>query len=125
MATNGEYTSQASVASMSTHRRLASGSPTVISGVLSTAATAVTTKSVAPPEQANIDFKPVTTAVVKNPKLKIHVLLDSTIYTAGGNVYGRLVLTSSTSKSIKIGEISAELTAYEGRVSKALRVPCC
>ncbi|CAG8544832.1 8677_t:CDS:2 [Paraglomus brasilianum] len=113
MATNGEYTSQASVASMSTHRRLASGSPTVISGVLSTAATAVTTKSVAPPEQANIDFKPVTTAVVKNPKLKIHVLLDSTIYTAGGNVYGRLVLTSSTSKSIKIGEISAELTAYE------------
>ncbi|CAG8636588.1 7185_t:CDS:2 [Paraglomus occultum] len=113
MATNLEYNSQASVASMSTHRRLASGSPTVISGVLSTAATAVTTNTVAPPELANIDFKPAPTAVVKNPKLKIHVLLDSTIYTAGGNVYGRLVLTSSTSKSIKIGEISAELTAYE------------
>ncbi|GBB99550.1 hypothetical protein RclHR1_03560005 [Rhizophagus clarus] len=69
--------------------------------------------TILPPEQANINFKPTTTAVTKINKLKLHVSLDSTIYTAGGILTGRLSLTSSTARSIKLGEISVELTAYE------------
>ncbi|PKY15554.1 hypothetical protein RhiirB3_466784 [Rhizophagus irregularis] len=49
--------------------------------VMSSAVTAA--NSILPPEQANINFKPTTTAVTKISKLKLHVLLDSTIYTAG------------------------------------------
>jgi hypothetical protein len=79
--------------------------------ILSSATTAAST--ILPPEQANINFKPNTTAVTKISKLKLHVLLDSTIYTAGGILTGRLVLTSSSGRSLKLGEISVELTAYE------------
>ncbi|CAB4489603.1 unnamed protein product [Rhizophagus irregularis] len=79
--------------------------------VMSSAVTAA--NSILPPEQANINFKPTTTAVTKISKLKLHVLLDSTIYTAGGILTGRLALTSSTARSIKLGEISVELTAFE------------
>ncbi|RHZ80562.1 hypothetical protein Glove_134g84 [Diversispora epigaea] len=78
-----------------------------------TNATNATNATILPPDQANINFKPTTTAVSKVHKLKLHVLLDSTIYTAGGILTGRLVLTSATSKSLKLGEISCELTAYE------------
>nr|CAG8458075.1 13129_t:CDS:10 [Entrophospora candida] len=63
--------------------------------------------------QANINFKPTTTALGKISKLKIHVLLDSTVYTAGTNLSGRLVVSSLSSRSLKLGEISVELTAYE------------
>ncbi|CAG8435711.1 1495_t:CDS:2 [Ambispora gerdemannii] len=73
----------------------------------------MTHQTIQPPHEANINFKPTTTAISKNSKLKLHVLLDSTIYTAGGTLNGRLVLTCSTSRSVKLGEISAELTAYE------------
>lgn len=79
--------------------------------IMSSAVTAA--NSILPPEQANINFKPTTTAVTKISKLKLHVLLDSTIYTAGGILTGRLALASSTARSIKLGEISVELTAFE------------
>jgi len=72
-----------------------------------------TTNTILPPEQANINFKPTTTAVTKISKLKLHVLLDSTVYTAGGLLTGRLALTSSSARTLKLGEISVELTAYE------------
>lgn len=62
----------------------------------------------------NINFRPTTTAQSRCSKLKVHVLLDSTYYVAGGNLYGRMELTSSTSRSLKMCEISVELTAYEG-----------
>ncbi|CAG8467224.1 13369_t:CDS:2 [Acaulospora colombiana] len=71
------------------------------------------TASMLPPDHANINFKPNTTAITKVTKLKLHVSLDSTIYTAGGILTGRLELISTTSKSLKLGEISCELTAYE------------
>ncbi|CAI2169112.1 5439_t:CDS:2 [Funneliformis geosporum] len=74
---------------------------------------AIAANTILPPEQANINFKPTTTAITKISKLKLHVLLDSTIYTAGGLLTGRIVLTSSSARSLKLGEISVELTAYE------------
>ncbi|CAG8442040.1 1228_t:CDS:2 [Dentiscutata heterogama] len=78
-----------------------------------TVMTAATANTILPPDQANIDFKPATTAIAKVNKLKLQVSLDSTIYTAGGILTGRLVLASTTSRSLKLGEISCELTAYE------------
>ncbi|CAG8481306.1 24931_t:CDS:2 [Dentiscutata erythropus] len=77
------------------------------------AMTAATANTILPPDQANINFKPATTAIAKVNKLKLQVSLDSTIYTAGGILTGRLVLASTTSRSLKLGEISCELTAYE------------
>jgi hypothetical protein len=92
-------------------------SPSVVSFPMSQDQSVMSSTSAAntilPPEQANINFKPTTTAVTKISKLKLHVLLDSTIYTAGGVLTGRLSLTSSTARSIKLGEISVELTAFE------------
>ncbi|CAG8586625.1 7268_t:CDS:2 [Funneliformis mosseae] len=82
-------------------------------GPPSTIASSAIANTILPPEQANINFKPTTTAISKISKLKLHVLLDSTIYTAGGLLTGRIVLTSSSARSLKLGEISVELTAYE------------
>lgn len=88
------------------------GSSSIVNGNQSML-TAATANTILPPDQANINFKPATTAIAKVNKLKLQVSLDSTIYTAGGILTGRIVLASTTSRSLKLGEISCELTAYE------------
>ncbi|KAG9294211.1 hypothetical protein G9A89_021570 [Geosiphon pyriformis] len=104
---------QSSVASFPLPREAhLSGPPSAISG-LNPGSSTITVNTILPPDQPNVNFKPTTTAISKNSKLKLHVLLDSTIYTAGGTLNGRFVLTSSTSRSLKVAEISVELTAYE------------
>ncbi|KAI9092801.1 hypothetical protein DFS34DRAFT_276046 [Phlyctochytrium arcticum] len=61
----------------------------------------------------NMAFNPIPTTPGKCSKLKINVLLDSTIYVAGGNLHGRMEVISSSSKSLRLGEISVELNGYE------------
>lgn len=63
---------------------------------------------------SNMAFNPVPTTPGKSSKLKINVLLDSTIYAAGGNLYGRLEVVSSSHRSLKLGEIAVELNGFEG-----------
>ncbi|CAG8441178.1 13238_t:CDS:2 [Acaulospora morrowiae] len=93
--------------SLKNHSVLSGGEQTIMS------TTTNATTSILPPDHANINFKPTATAISKVTKLKLHVSLDSTIYTAGGILTGRLELVSTTSRSLKLGEISCELTAYE------------
>ncbi|KND03682.1 uncharacterized protein SPPG_01150 [Spizellomyces punctatus DAOM BR117] len=62
---------------------------------------------------SNMAFNPVPTTPGKCSKLKVNVLLDSTIYVAGGNLHGRMEIISSTNKSLKLGEISVELNGFE------------
>ncbi|CAG8461841.1 11605_t:CDS:2 [Ambispora leptoticha] len=105
---------QSSVASFPLPREAyLKGPPSAVMSSGPSAMSAVTQHTMQPPHEANVNFKPTTTAVSKNSKLKLHVLLDSTIYTAGGTLNGRLLLACSTSRSVKLGEISVELTAYE------------
>ncbi|TPX38614.1 hypothetical protein SeMB42_g00942 [Synchytrium endobioticum] len=62
---------------------------------------------------ANINFKPVSTNIAKSRRLRITVLLDATIFVAGGTIHGRLELTCSTSRSIRLGLIEVQLQGYE------------
>ncbi|TPX31481.1 hypothetical protein SmJEL517_g05187 [Synchytrium microbalum] len=64
---------------------------------------------------SNINFQPVSTNPGKSRRLKINVLLDATIFVAGGTLHGRLELTCSTSRSIRMGLIEVQLQAYEGK----------
>ncbi|CAG8703422.1 11050_t:CDS:1 [Cetraspora pellucida] len=105
--------SPSSVISLPIQNDYTIGTSSIVNGTQSVM-TAATANTILPPDQANINFKPATTAITKVNKLKLQVSLDSTIYTAGGILTGRLVLSSTTSRSLKLGEISCELTAYEG-----------
>ncbi|KAJ3016377.1 hypothetical protein HKX48_004055 [Thoreauomyces humboldtii] len=58
-------------------------------------------------------FNPIPTTPGKSSKLKVNVLLDSTIYVAGGNLHGRMELVSSSNKSLRLGEIAVELNGFE------------
>ncbi|KAI8910606.1 hypothetical protein DFJ77DRAFT_101717 [Powellomyces hirtus] len=62
---------------------------------------------------SNMAFNPIPTTPGKSNKLKINVLLDSTIYVAGGNLHGRMELVSSSHRSLKLGEIAVELNGFE------------
>jgi len=63
----------------------------------------------------NIAFRPLTTSQpAKCSKLKIRIFFDSTIFQAGGNLFGRMEVTATSSRSLKLGEIAVELAAYEG-----------
>ncbi|GJJ70955.1 hypothetical protein EMPS_03305 [Entomortierella parvispora] len=67
----------------------------------------------------NIAFRPLTTAQpAKCSKLKIRIFFDSTIFQAGGNLFGRMEITATSSRSLKLGEIAVELAAYEEITSK-------
>ncbi|KAJ1565534.1 hypothetical protein HK096_002249, partial [Nowakowskiella sp. JEL0078] len=62
----------------------------------------------------NIAFNPVPTTTGKCTDLKMKIELDPAICVAGGNVTGRLDLTSYTDSSkLQIGEISVEFLGYE------------
>ncbi|KAN0065786.1 hypothetical protein ACQY0O_000916 [Thecaphora frezii] len=50
--------------------------------------------------------------VTKHPKLKLEVVLSSTIFEAGGTISGRLELTC-TSQKVRLGEIAIELEGVE------------
>jgi hypothetical protein len=72
---------------------------------------------------SNIDFFP---RVVQNrrcPRLRFQVLLDKSNFVAGEILYGRLELSCSSHKSVHLGEISVELSGYEGN-SKSLFIRC-
>ncbi|RKP07246.1 hypothetical protein THASP1DRAFT_30934 [Thamnocephalis sphaerospora] len=58
-------------------------------------------------------FRPAATQSARCSKMKMRLFLDSNVFIAGGNVYGRMELTSATSRSLLLGEISVELTGYE------------
>jgi hypothetical protein len=47
--------------------------------------------------------------------MRMRLFLDSNIFIAGGNIYGRMEITSATSRSLMLGEISVELIGYEGK----------
>ncbi|KAF9573332.1 hypothetical protein EC968_008786 [Mortierella alpina] len=82
-----------------------------VSGIEAAAASALTLAN-------NIAFRPSTTQPAKCSKLKIRIYFDSTIFQAGGNLFGRMEITSSSSQSLKLGEIAVELAAYEEITSK-------
>ncbi|KAF9276431.1 hypothetical protein BGZ68_010015 [Mortierella alpina] len=82
-----------------------------VSGIEAAAASALTLAN-------NIAFRPLTTQPAKCSKLKIRIYFDSTIFQAGGNLFGRMEITSSSSQSLKLGEIAVELAAYEEITSK-------
>ncbi|KAG0246888.1 hypothetical protein B0O80DRAFT_496573 [Mortierella sp. GBAus27b] len=65
-----------------------------------------------------IAFRPMTTQPAKCSKLKIRIFFDSTIFQAGGNLFGRMEITATSSRSLKLGEIAVELAAYEEITSK-------
>ncbi|KAF9133893.1 hypothetical protein BGW39_008648 [Mortierella sp. 14UC] len=54
----------------------------------------------------------------KCSKLKIRIYFDSTIFQAGGTLFGRMEVTATSSRSLKLGEIAVELAAYEEITSK-------
>ncbi|KAG0335822.1 hypothetical protein BG000_007192, partial [Podila horticola] len=75
----------------------------------------------------NIGFRPTASQPAKCSKLKIRIFFDSTIFQAGGNLFGRMEITASSSRSLKLGEIAVELAAYEGPdipPSNAVSGPC-
>lgn len=78
-----------------------------VSGIEAAAASALTLAN-------NIAFRPMTTQPAKCSKLKIRIFFDSTIFQAGGNLFGRMEITATSSRSLKLGEIAVELAAYEG-----------
>ncbi|KAG0205972.1 hypothetical protein BGX28_002522 [Mortierella sp. GBA30] len=78
-----------------------------VSGIEAAAASALTLAN-------NIAFRPMTTQPAKCSKLKIRIYFDSTIFQAGGNLFGRMEVTATSSRSLKLGEIAVELAAYEG-----------
>lgn len=53
-------------------------------------------------------------SVSKHPKLKLDVILTSNTFEAGGNIDGRLEITSATSQRLRLGEIAVELEGVEG-----------
>lgn len=53
-------------------------------------------------------------SVSKHPKLKLEVILSSTVFEAGGQIDGRLEITSATSQRLRLGEIAVELEGVEG-----------
>lgn len=58
-------------------------------------------------------------AVSKHPKLKLEVVLTSNVFEAGGSISGRLEVTSSTSKGLRLGELAVELEGIEGECMHA------
>ncbi|KAG0096788.1 hypothetical protein BGZ93_003986 [Podila epicladia] len=68
----------------------------------------------------NIGFRPTASQPAKCSKLKIRIFFDSTIFQAGGNLFGRMEITASSSRSLKLGEIAVELAAYEEITSREL-----
>ncbi|KAI9592968.1 hypothetical protein BDF19DRAFT_450000 [Syncephalis fuscata] len=58
-------------------------------------------------------FRPAATVSARCSKIKLRLFLDSNVFIAGGNIYGRMELTSATSRSLLLGEIAVELTGYE------------
>ncbi|KAF9385570.1 hypothetical protein CPC16_007914 [Podila verticillata] len=77
-----------------------------VSGIEAAAASAMTLAN-------NIGFRPTASQPAKCSKLKIRIFFDSTIFQAGGNLFGRMEITASSSRSLKLGEIAVELAAYE------------
>ncbi|KAF9581134.1 hypothetical protein BGW38_001964 [Lunasporangiospora selenospora] len=84
-----------------------------VSGFEAAAASALTLAN-------NIAFRPMTAQPAKCSKLKIRIHFDSTIFQAGGNLFGRMEIIASSSRSLKLGEISVELAAYEEISSRDL-----
>ncbi|KAK3842849.1 MAG: hypothetical protein J3R72DRAFT_121666 [Linnemannia gamsii] len=82
-----------------------------VSGIEAAAASALTLAN-------NIAFRPMTTQPAKCSKLKIRIFFDSTIFQAGGTLFGRMEVTATSSRSLKMGEIAVELAAYEEITSK-------
>ncbi|KAF9934353.1 hypothetical protein BGZ65_003821, partial [Modicella reniformis] len=82
-----------------------------VSGIEAAAASALTLAN-------NIAFRPMTMQPAKCSKLKIRIFFDSTIFQAGGNLFGRMEITATSSRSLKLGEITVELAAYEEITSK-------
>ncbi|KAF9182115.1 hypothetical protein BGZ51_004958 [Haplosporangium sp. Z 767] len=77
-----------------------------VSGIEAAAASALTLAN-------NIAFRPMTTQPAKCSKLKVRIYFDSTIFQAGGNLFGRMEIIATSSRSLKLGEIAVELAAYE------------
>ncbi|KAI1320355.1 hypothetical protein EDD11_001156 [Mortierella claussenii] len=91
-----------------------------VSGIEAAAASALTLAN-------NIAFRPMTTQPAKCSKLKMRIFFDSTLFQAGGNLFGRMEITATSSRSLKLGEIAVELAAYEGPnipQSNAVQGPC-
>ncbi|KAG0268785.1 hypothetical protein DFQ27_005719 [Actinomortierella ambigua] len=64
------------------------------------------------------NFRPMTTQPSKCSKLKVRIYFDSTIFQAGGTIFGRMEITATSSRSLKLGEIAVELAAYEELASR-------
>ncbi|KAG9072617.1 hypothetical protein KI688_000388 [Linnemannia hyalina] len=82
-----------------------------VSGIEAAAASALTLAN-------NIAFRPMTSQPAKCSKLKIRIYFDSTLFQAGGTLFGRMEVTATSSRSLKLGEIAVELAAYEEITSK-------
>ena len=57
-------------------------------------------------------------SVSKHPKLKLDLVLNSTVFEAGGTISGKLELTCTTSQKLRLGEISVELEGIEELTSR-------
>ena len=64
----------------------------------------------------NMNFNPTPSTTGKCSKLKLHVMLDSTIYVAGSNLHGRMQISSFSEDVLRLGEICVELHGVEGMI---------
>ena len=65
------------------------------------------------PQTSPLKFKPLPSNSATCSKLKLNILLDSTIFVAGGEICGRLVIESKTDTDLLLGEIAVELNGFE------------
>ncbi|KAJ9479438.1 Arrestin_C domain-containing protein [Pseudozyma hubeiensis] len=56
--------------------------------------------------------------VSKHPKVKIDVILSSSLFEAGGSISGKVELTCTTGQRLRIGQIAIELEAVEQLTSR-------
>ncbi|KAH9245086.1 hypothetical protein BASA81_017446 [Batrachochytrium salamandrivorans] len=63
--------------------------------------------------QANLAFNPQPTQSSKCSKLKLKLVLDKTLYVAGGKLQGRVEVTSFSHNNLYLGDISIELKGSE------------
>ncbi|KAI8900802.1 hypothetical protein BC833DRAFT_580572 [Globomyces pollinis-pini] len=62
---------------------------------------------------SNINFRPLPSTSGKCSKLKLKLILHSTLHKAGGSIKGTLEVRSHTKTDLLIGEIAVQLSGYE------------
>lgn len=63
----------------------------------------------------NIQFNPKPSLSGRCAKLRLSLLLDSTVFVAGGTLDGRIEITCLSATKVRLGKIAIELTGFEGK----------